>query len=158
MRSLLSLNPYFRRYWGRMTLGVLFVALSSLFSVFSPQVVREAFDLITAGVHERELPVDQRHIEVPHQLQQWVGWTGIDLQERLSGPMDDRALEGKIMWFAAFYAGLFIVFTLLQGFFMFLMRQTIIVVSRLIEYDLKNDIYNHYQRLDRAFYKRNSTG
>jgi ATP-binding cassette subfamily B multidrug efflux pump len=53
---------------------------------------------------------------------------------------------------------LFIAFTLLQGFFMFLMRQTIIVVSRLIEYDLKNDVFAHYQRLDRAFYKRNSTG
>ncbi|MFT3885401.1 MAG: ABC transporter ATP-binding protein [Flavobacteriales bacterium] len=158
MRSLLSLNPYFRRYWGRMTLGVLFVVLSSLFSVFSPQVVREAFDLITTGVQQRGLPVDQRHIDVPQQLQQWVGWTGIDLQSRLSGPMDDHALEGKIMWFAAFYAGLFIAFTLLQGFFMFLMRQTIIVVSRLIEYDLKNDVYRHYQKLDRAFYKRNSTG
>ena len=38
------------------------------------------------------------------------------------------------------------------------MRQTIIVVSRLIEYDLKNKVYAHYQQLDRAFYKRNSTG
>lgn len=158
MRSLLSLNPYFRRYWGRMSLGVLFVALSSLFSVFQPQVVREAFDLIGAGVKQRELPVEQRHLTVSDDLQHWVGWTGIDLQAHLGGAMDDHALEQKIMWFAAFYAGLFIAFTLLQGFFMFLMRQTIIVVSRLIEYDLKNDIYRHYQQLDRAFYKRNSTG
>lgn len=158
MRSLLALNPYFRRYWGRLTLGVLFVALSSLFSVFSPQVIREAFDLIGKGIALREVPVDQRHIDVPHALQQWVGWTGIDLAGRLGGPLDDASLNDKVMWFAVFYAGLFIVFTLLQGFFMFLMRQTIIVVSRLIEYDLKNDIYAHYQRLDRAFYKRNSTG
>lgn len=158
MRSLLALNPYFRRYWGRMTLGVLFVALSSLFSVFSPQVIREAFDLIGQGIAQREVPVEQRHLAVPHELDQWVGWTGIDLAGRLSGPLDDASLERKVMWFAVFYAGLFIAFTLLQGFFMFLMRQTIIVVSRLIEYDLKNDIYAHYQRLDRAFYKRNSTG
>ena len=47
---------------------------------------------------------------------------------------------------------------LLQGFFLFLMRQTIIVMSRLIEYDMKNDIYAHYQKLDTAFYKRNRTG
>jgi ATP-binding cassette subfamily B multidrug efflux pump len=53
---------------------------------------------------------------------------------------------------------LYLVFALLKGFFMFLMRQTIIVVSRLIEYDLKNRVFAHYQRLDRAFYKRNSTG
>ena len=41
---------------------------------------------------------------------------------------------------------------------MFFMRQTIIVMSRLIEYDLKNDIYQHYQKLDLAFYKKNKTG
>ena len=41
---------------------------------------------------------------------------------------------------------------------MFFMRQTIIVMSRLIEFDLKNEIYHHYQKLDIAFYKRNNTG
>ncbi len=45
-----------------------------------------------------------------------------------------------------------------SGFFMFLMRQFIIVVSRLIEYDMKNEIYAHYQKLDLDFYKRNNTG
>lgn len=48
--------------------------------------------------------------------------------------------------------------TLFSGLFMFLKRQTIIVVSRLIEFDLKNEVYNHYQQLDLNFYKRNSTG
>ncbi len=47
---------------------------------------------------------------------------------------------------------------LLHGFFLFLMRQTIIVMSRLIEYDLKNEVFEHYQSLDLGFYKRNSTG
>lgn len=57
------------------------------------------------------------------------------------------------------YFGLLIVaFALLKGIFMFFMRQTIIVMSRLIEYDLKNEIYLQYQRLDTAFYKRNNTG
>jgi len=46
----------------------------------------------------------------------------------------------------------------IKGFFMFLMRQTIIVVSRKIEYDLKNEIYNHYQSLSMAFFKKNKTG
>lgn len=49
-------------------------------------------------------------------------------------------------------------YALLSGFFLFLMRQTIIVMSRLIEYDLKNELYDHYQKLDTAFYKRNNTG
>ena len=47
---------------------------------------------------------------------------------------------------------------LLSGFFMFLMRQTFIVVSRFIEYDLKNEIYTHYQKLSLSFYKANRTG
>lgn len=158
MRSLLSTLPYFRRYWSRLLLGFLFIFLTGLFTVYTPQVVREAFNLIGEGIAQRELPVDQRHLEVSPELKAWTSWTGLDLQQRLDGPLDDAALHDKVMWFAVFYAGLFIAFTLLSGFFLFLTRQTIIVVSRLIEYDLKNDIYMHYQRLDRAFYKRNSTG
>ncbi|HUN03834.1 MAG TPA: ABC transporter ATP-binding protein, partial [Niabella sp.] len=47
---------------------------------------------------------------------------------------------------------------LLRGFFMFLMRQTIIVMSRHIEYDQKNEIFNHYQKQDALFFKRHTTG
>jgi ATP-binding cassette, subfamily B, multidrug efflux pump len=47
---------------------------------------------------------------------------------------------------------------LLRGFFMFLMRQTVIVMSRHIEYDQKNEVYEHYQKLDASFYKTHSTG
>lgn len=57
------------------------------------------------------------------------------------------------------YYGLTIIgLALVSGLFMFLMRQTIIVMSRHIEYDQKNEIYNHYQKLDISFYKQNSTG
>ena len=48
--------------------------------------------------------------------------------------------------------------TILSGFLTFLMRQTIIVTSRLIEFDLKNEIYQQYQRLSLNFYKKNRTG
>lgn len=57
-----------------------------------------------------------------------------------------------------FFGLLIITFALLKGVFMFFMRQTIIVMSRLIEYDLKNEIYQQYQRLETAFYNRNNTG
>ncbi len=158
MRALLALNPYFRRYWGRMALGILFTALSSLFQIFQPQVVREAFDLIGTSLAQRDQPLDQRHLDVPAEINSWIGWTGIDLDARLNGAATDEDRRTNVRWFVAFYALLFVAFTLLQGFFMFLMRQTIIVVSRLIEYDLKNDIFAHYQRLDRGFYKGHSTG
>jgi len=51
-----------------------------------------------------------------------------------------------------------LLLALLRGFFLFLMRQTIIVMSRYIEYEQKNEVYSHYQRLDMAFYKSQSTG
>ena len=54
--------------------------------------------------------------------------------------------------------GIYMLLSLLKGFFLFLMRQTIIVMSRFIEFDLKNEIFTHYQKLDTAFYKKNSTG
>jgi ATP-binding cassette subfamily B multidrug efflux pump len=54
--------------------------------------------------------------------------------------------------------GIYMLLSLGSGFFLFLTRQTIIIMSRLIEYDLKNEIYNQYQQLDYSFYKKNSTG
>ena len=56
------------------------------------------------------------------------------------------------------YIGIIIGAALLSGFFTFLMRQTIINVSRYIEFDLKNEVYDHYQKLDLNFYKSNRTG
>jgi ATP-binding cassette, subfamily B, multidrug efflux pump len=53
---------------------------------------------------------------------------------------------------------LFILYAILNGVFLFLTRQTIIIMSRLIEYDLKNEIYDKYQGLSMSFYKRNNTG
>ena len=57
-----------------------------------------------------------------------------------------------------YYILLLIGFAVLSGVFTFLMRQTIIVVSRLIEFDLKNEIYQQYQKLSQNFYKKNRTG
>jgi len=53
---------------------------------------------------------------------------------------------------------IFFALTVVSGIFLFLTRQTIIVTSRLIEFDLKNEVFEHYQNLDLAFYKRNNTG
>ena len=55
-------------------------------------------------------------------------------------------------------AGLYFLYALLSGFFLFLVRQNIIVASRNIEFDLKNDYYNHLQKLSRKFYNSTSTG
>ncbi|MFY9307728.1 MAG: ABC transporter ATP-binding protein [Bacteroidia bacterium] len=58
----------------------------------------------------------------------------------------------------SYYALLILLVAVLSGVFLFLTRQTIIVMSRLIEYDLKNEVFAKYQELDLAFYKRHNTG
>lgn len=62
------------------------------------------------------------------------------------------------LWLALELGGIYMGFSLLKGFFLFLMRQTIIVMSRYIEFDLKKEIYDQYQSLDQSFYKQNATG
>lgn len=65
-----------------------------------------------------------------------------------------EAISNKLLWFGLTIIGLVIM----KGIFMYFMRQTIIAMSRLIEYDMRKEIYAHLQRLDTAFYKRNKTG
>ena len=71
-----------------------------------------------------------------------------------SGDTIQGILKGQL----AYYAFLVLLFAIGRGLFMFFMRQTLIVMSRMIEYDLKNEIYDHYQNLSISFYKRNKTG
>ncbi len=68
--------------------------------------------------------------------------------------IQDRDMTKSLMIFAAYVFGA----AILMGIFMFMMRQTIIVVSRLIEYDMRKDIYEHYQKLHLGFYRQNKTG
>tara|TARA_B110000503_G_scaffold108009_1_gene161409 strand:+ start:17426 stop:19180 length:1755 start_codon:yes stop_codon:yes gene_type:complete len=72
-----------------------------------------------------------------------------------SGKITDlKAVEQELLLNVLLLIGV----SVLAGFFTFLMRQTIIVTSRLIEFDLKNEIYQQYQRLSLNFYKKNRTG
>jgi len=66
-------------------------------------------------------------------------------------------LESSLM-LALKIGGVYMLFSLIKGFFLFLMRQTIIIMSRLIEYDLKNEVFAQYQRMGFAFYQRNRIG
>lgn len=67
---------------------------------------------------------------------------------------DIQVVEKELLYNIVLIIGL----AILSGFFTFLMRQTIIVTSRLIEFDLKNKVYEQYQRLSLNFYKKNRTG
>ncbi len=84
----------------------------------------------------------------------YVG-NAVDFLKKVFSPENtEESIKNEILIYCLIVIG----YALISGFFLFLMRQTIIVMSRLIEYDLKNEIFEHYQTLDITFYKRNNTG
>ncbi len=79
----------------------------------------------------------------------YKSFQGVDLQDNMY-----EVFAASIL----IYALIILLMALLRGVFLFMVRQTIIVMSRLVEYDLKNEVYAHYQSLPLSFYRRNNTG
>ncbi|MFD1467539.1 ABC transporter ATP-binding protein [Hymenobacter caeli] len=131
MRALTAVNPFIYRYKWHFLGGLLFVALSTLLTIWPAQLVRYAFDLVSEG---------------------------IDLYRLFAGTQSQQAVYSLFGRNVLFYGVLIIVLALLRGIFLFFMRQTLIVMSRLVENDQKNQIYLHYQSLPLSFYRRHSTG
>ena len=140
MKSLRFLNKYFWKYKGRLILGILMIICSNLFGIYPPKIIRVAFDTVAD-----ELVVGG---------QQVVNTTPFYFENSLRSLLDTLSLTEKLFSFGL----IVLVLALVKGLFTFLMRQTIIVVSRLIEYDIKNEVYLQYQQLSTAFFKRHSTG
>ena len=131
MKSLKYLNFYLLRYKTRLLLGTLFVTISNLFAIYPAEILRKGIDMVQQG---------------------------IEVYFIMQGTAAADELKTQFFYVLLGLGAIVIAAALLKGLFMFFMRQTIIVMSRLIEYDLKNDIYKQYQKLDLAFYKRNKTG
>lgn len=94
---------------------------------------------------------------IPDSIERFAGIFNISLEE-VGSIADQSSLGSALITLAVLLAILYIIVYAIKGIFLFMTRQTIIVMSRLIEYDLKNAIYDQYQRLHLAFYKRNNTG
>ena len=94
-------------------------------------------------------------LQVPRFIGDSLNGVGAYIEAKNAGsnPDDTPVLE-ELFWNVLILIGV----AILAGFFTFLMRQTIIVTSRLVEFDLKNEIYQQYQRLSLNFYKKNRTG
>lgn len=131
MKELAYLNKYFYKYRWRLIPGVSFVVISNYFGILPAKVIREAFDLVKENIDLYRL------------------YQGFDRQDLIYQVFGSSLL---------FFGAVVLVLALLRGFFLFMMRQTIILTSRYIEYDLKNEIYEHYQKLDLGFFRRNNTG
>jgi ATP-binding cassette subfamily B multidrug efflux pump len=142
VKHLKALNKYLWKYRVRLGIGTLFIIVSNYFGVLAPQITGYIIDFVQrslpgykprAGTHDYDFTV-------MHFIRLVEGIKANPLQ-------------------VVVYCGLTILaLALLRGFFMFLMRQTIIVMSRHIEFDQKNEVYRHYQKLDASFYKTHSTG
>jgi len=131
VNDLAYLNKYLLEYKYHLILGTLFIIIANYFSIMPAVLVRYSFDLLKGNYELFKL------------------FDGFDLQT------DAYALFAKSIWILGI---LILISALLRGIFMFFMRQTIIVMSRIIEYDLKNEIFEHYQSLPLSFYRKNNTG
>ena len=78
--------------------------------------------------------------------------------DKIESILSNHQIENSIHTTLLEYGGLIVLFAIMKGIFMFFMRQTVIVMSRKIEFDLKNEIYRKYQELSLSFYKKNNTG
>lgn len=131
MKALYSLNKYFWKYRWRLFLGILFVAVSNLFAILPAQIIQEAIDTVLEATK---------------------------LYKAAANETESSLIYNKLTSELLMFAGLVLGFALLKGFFLFTTRMTIIVMSRLIEYDMKNAIFEQYQNLELAFYRKNNTG
>jgi len=131
MKHLAYLNKFLYKYRWRLIPGIFFVIITNIFAVLLGPVIDMAFNIVADNINTYQL------------------FSGFSRQTAI------YEVFGSIL---LLFGALVFLLSLLKGLFLFFMRQTIILMSRHIEYDLKNEIYNHYQQLSLAFYRRHNTG
>ena len=131
MKALAHLNKYLVKYKWYLILGTLFTIVSNLFGIIPAQLVRYALDLVKDT---------------------------LDVYFLFEGSKIQSSFYDIFAFSILLYGMLILAMALLKGVFLFMVRQTLIVMSRHIEFDLKNEIYAHYQTLPLSFYRRHNTG
>ncbi len=131
MWALKEVNKYISRYKKLLFLGIFYVITSNVFALYTPQLFRLAIDTVIDNINTYNI------------IRAYDITTFFDTFQNT---------------FFLFIGIMILLTTLIRGILMFFMRQTLIVMSRYVEYDLKNDLYKHYQILSPSFYKRNNTG
>jgi len=128
MKELSYLNKYFIKYKYSFSLGILITIIAQIFSLFTPKLISKSLNAI------------EKFDKLPK-------------SDQASQVIIDSYREGLIH-----NVLLIIATTIVAGFLTFLMRQTLIVMSRHIEFDLKNEVFKQYENLSQNFYKQNRTG
>jgi len=185
LNHLKAVNKYFWKYRWRFCWGLVFVILSNYFRILSPQVTgyvinsveKELRDSASRSTNNSAAFQQQNPEQQAGQLATATPSTiAAHTQQAARQSLQDkkdtanydivvrkfiRVMDNTHTSFGSkvIICGVtLLILALISGFFLFLMRQTIIVMSRHIEYDQKNEIYEHYQQLDTNFYKTHSTG
>lgn len=131
MRALREVNKYIAKYKKLLFTGIFFVITSNIFGLYTPQLFRLAIDTVIDNINLYNI------------IKEYDNASFFDSFQNI---------------FFLYLGAMILLTTLIRGVLMFFMRQTLIVMSRYVEYDLKNDLYKHYQLLSPSFYKRNNTG
>lgn len=142
MKELAAVNKYLWKYKSRLLLGTFFVVLSNFFAVIAPQITGYVVSQV-----QQHLPGATKfaHLQTHSYLVNiLIDW------------LDTRQISFSKL--VAICSITILLLAMCRGVFLFFMRQTIIVMSRHIEYDQKNEVYAKYQALDAEFYKTHNTG
>jgi ATP-binding cassette subfamily B multidrug efflux pump len=174
LKHLKAVNKYLWKYRWRFLLGLVFIILSNYFRILTPQITGYVVNSV-----DKELQVNIAGKKGPAAPAADANFPGGGVKNNAAVARDTKAAtadtvnydilvrkfirvldtRNSTFGYKVVVCGVtLLVLALFSGFFLFLMRQTIIVMSRHIEYDQKKEIYDHYQQLDTNFYKTHSTG
>lgn len=131
MKALSHLNKYLVKYKWYLVFGTVFTIISNLFGIFPAQIVRQSLDLVKDT---------------------------LDIYFIYRGSSLEGAIREQFYTAIPYFGLLILLMAIMKGVFLFMVRQTIIVMSRHIEFDLKNEIYAKYQELPMRFFKSHNTG
>jgi ATP-binding cassette subfamily B multidrug efflux pump len=153
LKNLYTLKKYFVRYKKKLVLGFIFILLSNIGSVYVPLFLKDSIDDIKSQSEQVETYnkiIDSLETNVAEKpaLHDSINILQAEIKEVKSSASDLLLKYGLLIVGAALFAGIF----------RFMIRQTVIVVSREIEYDLRGDFWKHIQKLPLRYFQNNSTG
>jgi ATP-binding cassette subfamily B multidrug efflux pump len=131
MKELAYLNKYLLRYKYQLFIGVLFIFIYNIFATYVAPLTRDSLNAVIDFIKD---------------------------YKNLSDPVKKEILLAEFKNKILYYFAIMIGTSVAASFFLFYYRKIIISISRRIEFDLKNEIYAHYQSLPLSFYKKNNTG
>jgi ATP-binding cassette, subfamily B, multidrug efflux pump len=158
MKNLLYLNKFFWKYRGRLLMGFLLVIAGNVLTVYAPVLIGDGINFLADSLsasNEIKKGAASFSVSTPESLNWFSKFLGISNHHV---ELNSANFSSVVVRIAVILAIGYLLVYLIKGFFLFYQRQALIVMSRYIEYELKNEIYDQYQKLDMAFYKRNRTG